>query len=123
MFYLDAFSIIPTAPKTTLTFTPNTDTKIKASDIIKIVEDANWYKTASKDFKNKFQITLSDIEKNGKLSTINYTNNKATVSTELFISDAVLIDYVEASRRLINLGLQNQIINMPELPLSLQQKK
>jgi len=40
----------------------------------------------------------------------------------LLQSDAAIIDYAEATRRLVNLGLEEQITELPELPVFLKKK-
>lgn len=122
MFYLNSFSTNPTSPKTVLTMTPNTDTKINSKDAETLLEDTEWYKTASSEFKDKYKMILSDIENKDKFGTYEFIKGNKVANAELFKSDAAIIDYVEATRRLINLGLEEQIKELPELPVFLQKK-
>jgi hypothetical protein len=122
LFYINAFPLNPTSPKTTLTVTPNTETKVN-SDSIKIsLKNSEWFQMANMDFQTKIMLANSELEKTNKLGTFKYDKNKILITTELFNSGALIFDYLEASRRLINLGLSEEVNDLPQLPKYMLQK-
>jgi len=122
MFYLNAFATNPTSPKTVITMTPNTDTKINSKDVEAIIDIAGWYKVASSDFQEKYKKVIAGIENKEHMELFKFYDNKTTTDLELLQSDAAIIDYAEATRRLVNLGLEEQITELPELPVFLKKK-
>jgi hypothetical protein len=85
LFYINAFPLNPTSPKTTLTVTPNTETKVN-SDSIKIsLKNSEWFQMANMDFQTKIMLANSELEKTNKLGTFKYDKNKILITTELYV--------------------------------------
>jgi hypothetical protein len=116
LFYINAFALNPTSPKTTMKVVLNTETKVNFDSIKTGFENSEWIQISNMDFQTKILLANSELEKTNKLSTFNYNQNKTFITTELFNSDALIFDYLEVSRRLINLGLLEEVKNLPELP-------
>jgi len=119
LFYIDAFSLNPTSPRVAFTITSNTEAKIDADNLKANIIGSDWFKTADTDFQTKLVLAIDEIDTS---TTIKYGKTKTILTTELFNSDVLIIDYLEASRRLINLGLSEEVGDLPALPEYLQQK-
>jgi len=122
LFYINAFPLNPTSPKTTMTVVPNTETKVNSDSIKTSLESSEWFQSANMDFQTKMIIANSELEKTNKLASFKYDENKTLITAELFNSDALIFDYLEATRRLINLGLSEEVNNLPQLSKYMLQK-
>jgi hypothetical protein len=123
MFYINAFSIVPTKNKAVSEVTfQKTPLWVDRSEVIEAVSGSKWYQFSSNNFRQDFKSNLSFQDAK------HFNPNKSINDTELVESQptlnyTIISDYIEASKRLLSLGLEKQIIQLPNLPVFLQEKK